>query len=243
MRLDRRRDRHRRTRPNRRHYRTARARRQGRTYGCAGRELRFGRCGRRVRFGCSFRFRRHGRDRGLLGLRNAHGCLVPPGLDNVRRLFLKRFVVVTFGGEPLYRAVEAKLAPDLQSDVLVDRAGVGLLLGDAEPRQEVEYRMWLYFELPRQLINSDFLHRKRTTKLSPVTRRKAVRISVLSLGAAHVYMETLPSGALILGRSVRVFYRIKFTFADRRVSHGGILERRRSVRQSRDGGIVRLSFR
>ena len=92
-------------------------------------------------------------------------------LERARRLFpragddmLDRPVaLVTGGGQALHGAVEAKLPANLQRDVLVDRAGVGFLLGHAEPREEVEYRMRLNFELARQLIDSDFLHRKRTT--------------------------------------------------------------------------------
>jgi hypothetical protein len=54
--------------------------------------------------------------------------------------------------------VEAPL--DGQGNVLVYRAGVRLLLLDAKLRQQLQYFIGLDFQLPGQLIDSDFqLHR------------------------------------------------------------------------------------
>ena len=66
---------------------------------------------------------------------------------------------------------EAEMCPDEERHVLVDRAGVGLLLGYAEPGQEIENHAWFHLELPRQLIDSDFLHRERTNYSSPNSRQ------------------------------------------------------------------------
>ena len=46
----------------------------------------------------------------------------------------------------------------LQRDVVVKRAGVRLLIGDAQFRQHVQNDARLDFKLPRQLINANFTH-------------------------------------------------------------------------------------
>lgn len=48
---------------------------------------------------------------------------------------------------------------DLNRNVFVDRTGVSLLLLHSQVRQQFENLVWLDFELPSQLIDSDFLHR------------------------------------------------------------------------------------
>ena len=57
-------------------------------------------------------------------------------------------------------------------DILVDRTGVGLLLRDAEFRQQVQNRARFYLELPRQFIDPDFLHTYgRTLSRFPLRQR------------------------------------------------------------------------
>jgi hypothetical protein len=58
--------------------------------------------------------------------------------------------------------LESKRSLDFDCDVFVDRAGVGLFLLDAELRQEFQYPVGLYFELTRQLVDPDLLHKKST---------------------------------------------------------------------------------
>jgi hypothetical protein len=51
-------------------------------------------------------------------------------------------------------------ALDRQSYVLINRAGMGLLFLDTKLRQQLQYLVGLDFQLPSQLIDSDFqLHR------------------------------------------------------------------------------------
>jgi len=49
--------------------------------------------------------------------------------------------------------------PDLLGDVFVNGAGMSFLLGDTELGQHVENCMRWDFELPRQLVDSDFRHK------------------------------------------------------------------------------------
>jgi hypothetical protein len=50
------------------------------------------------------------------------------------------------------------MTPDLVGDVLVDRAGMGLLLGYAELRQQRQDRAVRLLTFARQLVDPDFLH-------------------------------------------------------------------------------------
>jgi hypothetical protein len=55
---------------------------------------------------------------------------------------------------------EAEPALDGNSNVLIDRAGVGLLFLHAELGQQLENPVRLHFQLPRQLVDPDLqLHR------------------------------------------------------------------------------------
>jgi hypothetical protein len=55
---------------------------------------------------------------------------------------------------------EAEPVLNRDCDILVDRAGVGLLFVDAELRQQIQYYVRFDFQLPCQLIDSDLqLHR------------------------------------------------------------------------------------
>jgi hypothetical protein len=49
-------------------------------------------------------------------------------------------------------------APDLQRHIVVERARMCLLLGDAQFRQHVQDDARLHFEFPRQLVNANFTH-------------------------------------------------------------------------------------
>jgi hypothetical protein len=58
-----------------------------------------------------------------------------------------------------FRSVEAVQAPQLEGDVFIDRAGVRLLLGDAELRKPLENLVSLHFQFARQLVDANLLHR------------------------------------------------------------------------------------
>jgi hypothetical protein len=45
------------------------------------------------------------------------------------------------------------------SDIFIDRAGVRLFLVHAHFGQQIEYDARFYFKFPRQLVDSDLLHR------------------------------------------------------------------------------------
>jgi hypothetical protein len=47
---------------------------------------------------------------------------------------------------------------DLQSNVVVERAGVRLLVGDTQLRQRLKNYVGFYFELAGQLIDANFTH-------------------------------------------------------------------------------------
>lgn len=69
-------------------------------------------------------------------------------------LFLRGFGA----GRLVAVTVDAKVLLDVLSDVLVNRAGVSLLLGHTELRQQFEYLVGFNFQLPRQLVDSNLLH-------------------------------------------------------------------------------------
>ena len=51
------------------------------------------------------------------------------------------------------------MTTQLERQVVVKRAGVRLFICDAKLREKVQYFVGLYFQLPRQLVNSDLSHR------------------------------------------------------------------------------------
>jgi hypothetical protein len=53
------------------------------------------------------------------------------------------------------------VTPNDQSQVVVKRAGMSLLVVDAEFREKVEYNARLHFELACQLIDPNFAHTVR----------------------------------------------------------------------------------
>ncbi len=58
------------------------------------------------------------------------------------------------------RNIEAVQAAQLDGHVFIDRAGVRLLFGDAQFREPVQDFVSLHFQLPRQLVDSNLLHRE-----------------------------------------------------------------------------------
>jgi len=66
----------------------------------------------------------------------------------------------TFAGAFGYAGVTAEAVFDRQRNVLVDRARMGFLFLNSEVWQQVQDYIRFYFQLPRQLVNSDLqLHR------------------------------------------------------------------------------------
>jgi hypothetical protein len=59
------------------------------------------------------------------------------------------------------------MAAQLDRHVLVDGTGVRLLFGDAQLREQLEYFVSFDFQLPRQLVDANLLHRKRIKKPPP----------------------------------------------------------------------------
>ena len=57
------------------------------------------------------------------------------------------------------RSVVPEQVAQLQRHVLFHRAGVGLLLGDPQVREPFQNFTRLDFQLPRQLINANTLHK------------------------------------------------------------------------------------
>jgi len=56
------------------------------------------------------------------------------------------------------RHIKAELLADFQRDVIVNRAGVRLLFVNAQIREQLQNFVRLYFELPCQLVDSNFTH-------------------------------------------------------------------------------------
>jgi hypothetical protein len=89
-----------------------------------------------------------------------------------RRRFVPRRLLMLFDGLRLgngdrsigftaHRCARPALhsLPKLFGDVIIDRAGVGLLFGNAELWQHVDDGMRGDLKLPCQLIDSDFAHK------------------------------------------------------------------------------------
>jgi hypothetical protein len=62
------------------------------------------------------------------------------------------------GGRRVSTAVANHAPADLQRYFIVKRAGVRLLVGNAQLRQRFENHVGLYFKLAGQLINANFTH-------------------------------------------------------------------------------------
>jgi hypothetical protein len=78
-----------------------------------------------------------------------------------RRLFVL-FVVfdarIIPGRSDANRAITGVIATEFVGHVIINRAGVGHLFGDTEFVQLVDDLARLYFQLPRQLLDSDLTH-------------------------------------------------------------------------------------
>jgi hypothetical protein len=99
--------------------------------------------------------------RGGLGRRGAlnHGRAGGQSLGGLRRrVLLARFRYVGFVGYIIGNVVPVQAAKPY-GGVLVDGAGVRLLFGDAYFGEPFEDFVRLYFQLPRQLVNANLLHR------------------------------------------------------------------------------------
>jgi hypothetical protein len=88
-------------------------------------------------------------------------------LDNGLELGFLIALAITFIGVPVRtffaganRTFRDEAPTEFECDVLVNRAGMRLFLLHAQARQHVEDDARFHFKLPRQLINSDFLHRR-----------------------------------------------------------------------------------
>jgi hypothetical protein len=49
--------------------------------------------------------------------------------------------------------------PQLDRDIFVNRAGMGLFLGNSQFREQVQNFVSLYFQLPSQLVNANLSHK------------------------------------------------------------------------------------
>jgi len=85
---------------------------------------------------------------------------VLPGRPFFMRLFVRdgafrsaRIVTVRF------RCVEAVEPPQLDRYVFVDRAGMRFLFRDAQFGEPIQNLVGLNFQLPRQLVDANLLHR------------------------------------------------------------------------------------
>jgi hypothetical protein len=58
-----------------------------------------------------------------------------------------------------FRPTAKQLHPQPLGDVFINRAGVSFFLGDTELGQHFDDLMRGDFQLPRQLVDSDFRHR------------------------------------------------------------------------------------
>jgi hypothetical protein len=68
--------------------------------------------------------------------------------------------VVAFGkGLASPAAGDAQTLLDVLRDVLVNRAGVSFLFGYTELRQQVENHVGSDFQLPRELVDANLLHK------------------------------------------------------------------------------------
>jgi hypothetical protein len=96
----------------------------------------------------------------LLGRLRLGRCRFRPPLGPLwllsrRRNFLGSLYRFPGSGAPGNRA---EMPPDPFRDILVDRAGMRLLLGNTELRQDCDNRAVRLLAFSRQLVNPDFLH-------------------------------------------------------------------------------------
>jgi len=103
-----------------------------------------GRCGRDGRVRRRFFGRPRGSGGGFLMLLDGQSCrgfMVPLMIECLRTC-----------------TIHSEMLPDEIGDVVVQRAGMGFLLGHSQLREQVENPLRLDLKLPRQLINAGFFH-------------------------------------------------------------------------------------
>lgn len=137
---------------------------------------RTGRCREFFVFNRFFRRLSGGRrDLGLDGLLHSSGRL----RRTLRRGFFRRhrggrrflFEVSLLGTESLTHA-----KANLQRHVIVERAGMGLLIGDAQFGQNVENDAGLDLKLAGQLVDADFTHTVTPWRIPPHQGFKKVQL-------------------------------------------------------------------
>ncbi len=139
-----------------------RRRRRRRLSGCIrGRRSRLTRdLGLRLRGGC--RRRRYARFRLTCGRRSIMGFILPSILPSPGRALFNRCAraVAVRRRRPRRIGFAFVITAQLIGLVFVDRAGVGNFFGDPEFVQLVDDLARLYFQLPRQFIDSNLTHIK-----------------------------------------------------------------------------------
>jgi len=113
--------------------------------GCGFRSFNGSRCGRPRSFWRGLRWSglRHGRRR----FRN-------PSIGLTNRFFARRWFLLSLFGN----ATTRNSAAEVQHDVIIERTGVRLLLGDAQFRQQLQNDVRLDLEFSSQLVDANFTH-------------------------------------------------------------------------------------
>ena len=160
---------------------------QGRPYGRGG-PVFFGRLPRRFRF--FGRRRRYGDSFHHHGPRQRL-CHLDYWLHS-RRALRRRFFVIfdlRFSLRHQIGYIMTVVPPQLYRDIFVNRAGVGLLLGDTQFREQLQNFVSLYFQLSSQLVNANLSH-----KNSCLRHRRIVRSNYSLRPSFRVSSRPEPSG-------------------------------------------------
>ncbi len=156
--------------------------------------------------------------RQAIGRRVSGGFFTPLGLTRgffpfvffrFRHRGWREGVIALLRGRRQVRHILAVVAPQLDRNVLVDRAGVRFLFRDAKFRQQVQYFVGLYFQFPGQLVNSDLTHRQNYR----FRRRQPLLIAAIlfltggfrrvAIGGTSVFYRSRLSGRLWLACGAR----------------------------------------
>jgi hypothetical protein len=70
------------------------------------------------------------------------------------RFFARRGFLLVLSGKTTAR----NAAPEIQHDVIIERTGVRLLIGDAQFRQQLQNDVRLDLEFSSQLVDANFTH-------------------------------------------------------------------------------------
>jgi hypothetical protein len=85
----------------------------------------------------------------------------------------RRFFRCPKFGSSFFSACSAgDTSADLQGHIIIERARVRLLVGDAQHREQVEDHRGLHLKLPRQLVDSDLTHNKFARAGKRLLRRR-----------------------------------------------------------------------